>query len=150
MQDASKRFFYEMLCTPSPTGWEQPLQRKIQTEFHDVAHVVEPDIHGNLTLSINPGAKRKVMLAGHCDQIGFLVKYISPEGYIYLDKVGGADSGVVLGERLVTTPNTPTAPNASSSLPHTGAAITAMLLLSALTIGLGSIVLVASRRRRRV
>jgi LPXTG-motif cell wall-anchored protein len=56
----------------------------------------------------------------------------------------------VLGERLVTTPNTPTAPNASSSLPHTGAAITAMLLLSALTIGLGSVAVVASRRRRRV
>jgi tetrahedral aminopeptidase len=29
------------------------------------------------------------------------VKYISPQGYIYLDKLGGADSGVVLGERLV-------------------------------------------------
>jgi len=62
----------------------------------------------------------------------------------------GTKTPQVLGERLVTTPNTPTAPNASSSLPHTGAAITAMLLLSALTIGLGSIALVASRRRRRV
>ncbi len=41
------------------------------------------------------------MLAGHCDQIGFLVKYISPEGFIYLDKLGGADSGVVLGEHLI-------------------------------------------------
>jgi len=62
----------------------------------------------------------------------------------------GTKTPQVLGERLVTAPNTPAAPNVSSSLPHTGAAITAMMLLSALTIGLGSIVLVASRRRRRV
>jgi endoglucanase len=41
------------------------------------------------------------MLAGHCDQIGFLVKYISPQGYIYLDPLGGTDSGVILGEHLV-------------------------------------------------
>jgi putative aminopeptidase FrvX len=43
-----------------------------------VAHTIEPDVHGNLILAVNPQAKRKVMLAGHCDQIGFLVKYISP------------------------------------------------------------------------
>jgi endoglucanase len=29
------------------------------------------------------------------------VKYISPEGYIYLDALGGTDSGVILGEHLV-------------------------------------------------
>jgi endoglucanase len=90
-----------LLRTPSPTGCEQPIQRKIHERFHDVAHAIEPDVHGNLILALNPKAKRKVMLAGHCDQIGFLVKYISPQGFIYLDKLGGADSGVILGERLV-------------------------------------------------
>lgn len=41
------------------------------------------------------------MLAGDCDQIGFLVKYISPDGYIYLDSVGGTHSGVLPGEHLI-------------------------------------------------
>jgi tetrahedral aminopeptidase len=100
MEDASREFLYELLRTPSP-GREQPIQRKVYEHFKAVAHAIEPDVHGNLILSLNPGAKRKVMLAGHCDQIGFLVKYISPQGYVYLDKLGGADSGVVLGERLV-------------------------------------------------
>ena len=56
--------------------------------MEDVAHAIEPDVHGNLLMSLNPQAKRKLMLAGHCDQIGFLVKYISPQGFIYLDKLG--------------------------------------------------------------
>ena len=101
MNQASKDFLYDLLQTPSPTGWEQPIQRKIHDRFKGVAHSIEPDVHGNLILSLNPSAKRKVMLAGHCDQIGFLVKYISPEGYIYLDALGGTDSGVILGEHLV-------------------------------------------------
>jgi putative aminopeptidase FrvX len=101
MDVASKNFLYEMLRTPSPTGSEQPLQWLIHREFRNIAASVEPDVHGNLILALNPTAKRKVMLAGHCDQIGFLVKYISPQGFIYLDKLGGADSGVILGEQLI-------------------------------------------------
>jgi endoglucanase len=101
MEPATRDLLYELLSTPSPTGHEQAAQRKIRDRFRGVADHVEPDVHGNLVLGINPTAKRKVMLAGHCDQIGFLVKYISPAGYIYLDTLGGNDYGVVLGERLV-------------------------------------------------
>ncbi len=101
MSEASKAFLYDLLNTQSPTGREQPIQRMIHDRFKDIVDSIEPDVHGNLILSLNPQSKRKVMLAGHCDQIGFLVKYISPEGFIYLDKLGGADSGVILGERMV-------------------------------------------------
>src|SRR4051794_31030882 len=101
MEQTSRDFLYELLRTPSPTGAEQPIQRKIYDRFKGVAHTIEPDVHGNLILSVNPRAKRRVMIAGHCDQIGFLVKYISPAGYIYLDSLGGTDSGVILGEHLI-------------------------------------------------
>jgi endoglucanase len=101
MNKAGREFLYDLLLTPSPTGSEQKLQRKIHEEFKTIAHYIEPDVHGNLILALNPQAKRKIMLAGHCDQIGFLVKYISPEGYVYLDALGGTDSGVLLGEHLV-------------------------------------------------
>lgn len=101
MNSHSRELLYDLICTPSPTGGEQMIQRKIHDRFRDIAHTIEPDIHGNLVLAINPDAQRKVMLAGHCDQIGFLVKYISPEGYIYLDSLGGTDSGVILGSVLV-------------------------------------------------
>ena len=101
MSPASREFLYDLLRTASPTGSEQPIQRKIHDRFKGLVHSIEADVHGNLILALNPQAKRKVMLAGHCDQIGFLVKYISPEGFIYLDSLGGTDSGVVLGEHLI-------------------------------------------------
>jgi endoglucanase len=101
MTPASREFLYDLLHTPAPTGREQPIQRLIHDRFKNVVQSAEPDVHGNLILALNPRAKRKVMLAGHCDQIGFLVKYVSPEGYLYLDPLGGTDYGVILGERLV-------------------------------------------------
>ena len=101
MDATSKEFLEELLATPSPTGNEQPVQRIIRDRFRGVAELIEPDIHGNLVLAINTRSERKVMLAGHCDQIGFLVKYISDAGYIYLDTLGGNDYGVILGEHLV-------------------------------------------------
>src|SRR4051812_47981808 len=101
MDPRTKSFLYDLLRTPSPTGREQPVQRLIHDHYRSVAHSIEPDIHGNLLLALNPSSKRKVMLAGHCDQIGFLVKFISPAGYLYLDSIGGTDSGVILGEHLV-------------------------------------------------
>src|SRR5688572_3134283 len=101
MESSAKELLYDLLQTPSPTGHEQAVQRKIRDRFRGIADVIEPDVHGNLVLGINTNASKKVMLAGHCDQIGFLVKYVSPDGYIYLDTLGGNDYGVILGEHLV-------------------------------------------------
>jgi putative aminopeptidase FrvX len=91
---------HDLLKTPSPTGSERAIQRLIHDRFQNIAHQIEPDVMGNLVLSLNPTAKRKIMLSGHCDQIGFLVKYISEDGFLYLEPLGGTDSGVILGERL--------------------------------------------------
>ena len=101
MERAARELLDELLLTPSPTGNEQAVQRKIRERFKGIAQLVEPDVHGNLILGLNPRGKKKVMLAGHCDQIGYLVKYISPQGFIYLDKLGGIDSGVMLGEHMI-------------------------------------------------
>jgi endoglucanase len=40
------------------------------------------------------------MLAGHCDQIGFMVRHISNDGFIYVSALGGMDVGVLHGARV--------------------------------------------------
>jgi endoglucanase len=101
MDTAGRQFLDELLMTASPTGAEQAIQRLIRDRMNDVAETVETDLHGNLILGINTSAPRRVMLAGHCDQLGFLIKYISNDGYLYLDTLGGHDYGVLLGAHLV-------------------------------------------------
>ncbi len=101
MNQESKDFLYELLKTPSPTGNEVAVQRVVKKRMGGIADKIESDVNGNLICVLNPNAKKKVMLAGHCDQIGFMVTHISPEGFIYVASVGGVDAGVVPGS-LVT------------------------------------------------
>ena len=97
MQAEAKEFLYKLLTTPSPTGYEQRIQRVLKRHMQRHADLIETDLHGNLIVAINPGAQRKVMLAGHCDQIGFMVKHISDEGFIWVAPLGGVDAGVLYG-----------------------------------------------------
>jgi putative aminopeptidase FrvX len=96
----SKDFLHKILHTPSPTGAEQPVQRIIRERMKEYADVVETDLHGNVIAILNPKAERKVMLAGHCDQIALMVRHISAEGFLYVAALGGIDVGVLHGARV--------------------------------------------------
>lgn len=97
---AARDFLHHLLETPSPSGAEQPIQRVVRDRLADVADEIETDLHGNLLLAINPGASRRVMLAGHCDQIGFMVKHVTKGGYVTVEPVGGVDESVLLGSHV--------------------------------------------------
>jgi endoglucanase len=99
-QMESKDFLHKILNTPSPTGAEQPVQRIVRERMKRYAHSIETDLHGNVIVAINPKATRKVMLAGHCDQIALMVKHISNEGFLYVAALGGIDVGVLHGARV--------------------------------------------------
>ncbi len=64
------------------------------------ADEVTTDVHGNVIVARNPQAPLRVMLAGHCDQIGFLVQYIDEEGFLYVLPIGGWDPMVLIGQRM--------------------------------------------------
>ncbi len=97
MQKESKDFLYKLLKTPSPTGFEQKIQRVVRSRMEKYADAIETDYHGNLICILNPKAKVKIMLAGHCDQIGMMVTHITDKGFIYFQPLGGIDVGVLEG-----------------------------------------------------
>jgi putative aminopeptidase FrvX len=101
MDDRNFAFFKELVETPSPSGFEQPAQRVIRRHLQTVADELRTDILGNLIarLAGPPGAPR-VMLAGHCDEIGFMIKYIDDNGFLYFAPIGGVDAHLVPGQRV--------------------------------------------------
>ncbi len=96
----SKDFLHQLLVTPSPTGYEQPVQRIIRMRMKKYADSIETDLHGNVIVGINTKAPRKVMLAGHCDQIGLMVRHITSDGFLYVSALGGIDVGVLHAARV--------------------------------------------------
>ena len=57
----------------------------------DFADEVRTDLHGNVIVVKNPDAPLRVMLAGHCDQIGLIVQHIDDDGFLYIQPIGGWD-----------------------------------------------------------
>ena len=100
MEEQSRDFFYSLIRTPSPSGDEEKIQSVIKDYIRDVADEIRVDVHGNLVAAINPGAPYRVMLAGHCDQIGLIVNYIDAEGFVYVLSLGGWDPQTLVGVRV--------------------------------------------------
>ena len=100
MQAESFEFLQSMLTTPSVTGFEQPVARIVRKRMQPFADKISTDLHGNVIVALNPGASPRVMLAGHIDQIGLMVKYVNDDGFIYFGAVGGVDLAVLPGSKL--------------------------------------------------
>ena len=92
--------FKKILETPSPSGYESPIQEQVRQYADKFADEVRTDVHGNVIAVKNPDAPVRIMLAGHCDQIGLIVQYIDAEGFIYVQQIGGWDPQVLIGQRM--------------------------------------------------
>jgi len=100
MEAAAKEFFQQILETPSPSGYEQPVQDLVRSYAGEFADEVSTDLHGNVIACCNPGADLRVMFAGHADQIGLLVTHINENGFIYTNTIGGWDPQQLIGQRM--------------------------------------------------
>ncbi len=108
MESQAHEFLKALLLAPSPSGYEQPAQAVVRSYVQAFADQVTTDVHGNVIVAKNPGAPVRVLLAGHCDQIGLVVTYIDDKGYLYSKPIGGWDPQQLIGQRMtVWTQNGP-------------------------------------------
>ena len=110
METAAKKFFQKVLETPSPSGYEEPVQRIVREYAGEFADDVRTDLHGNVIACVNPGANLRVMFAGHADQIGLIVTFVNEQGFVYTNPIGGWDPQQLIGQRMtIHTGNGPVA-----------------------------------------
>lgn len=100
MREESFEFLRAMQETASVSGFEQPVARIIRKRMKPFADSITTDVHGNTLVALNPKGSPRVMLAGHIDQIGLMVRHVSDEGYLYFDQVGGIDKSVLPGSNV--------------------------------------------------
>lgn len=100
MNPSALDFFRKLLETPSPSGYENPAQQLVRDYVKDFADEVRTDLHGNVIVAKNAAAPFRVMLAGHCDQIGLIVQHVDDEGFLYVRPIGGWDPIILVGQRM--------------------------------------------------
>ena len=100
MDDSALKFFRSAIETPSPSGYEEPIQRLIRDYIRPHSEQLRTDVHGNLIASVGDPSGPRLMYAGHCDQIGMLVSYIDDNGFLYVQTIGGWDPQQLIGQAM--------------------------------------------------
>ena len=94
-------FLKKLLSTPGPSGFELAPARVWREEVARFADDVRADVHGNSIATLNAKGKPRVMFAGHIDEIGIQITHIDDEGFLYFSGIGGWDSQVLVGQRVL-------------------------------------------------
>lgn len=93
--------FLEKLCgIKGASSEEVNVANIIVEEIKDYIDDYKIDSLGNL-IAHKKGNGPKIMLAGHMDQIGMMVRHITEEGFLFFTNIGGLTPSIILGCRVV-------------------------------------------------
>ncbi len=93
-------FLKNLIGAIGPSGFEEDAARVWKERTGKFANEVTSDVLGNSIAALNKSGSPKIMFAAHIDEIGFMVKYISKEGFIYFSTIGGVDPHIIPGKRV--------------------------------------------------
>lgn len=101
MDEMRQAFLNELLSTASPSGFEHTGQRIWVEYVREFADEVRTDTYGNAIAVYEGGdSDREIAFAGHADEIGFMVRDITEDGFLRLTRVGGSDKTVSRGQHV--------------------------------------------------
>jgi len=104
VEDRALQFLRRLLDAPGPSGYERIPAQIWREEAETFADEVTHDVLGNSYARVRARGDAedvpKVLLAGHIDEIGFVITHIDPEGFLWFAPLGGWDDQVVVGQRI--------------------------------------------------
>lgn len=101
MRSESFEFLKTLVEAPSPSGYEQPAAAVFREYVTPLADEVSTDVMGSVHAVLKgTAAGPSVMLAGHIDEIGFMVTYVTEDGYCAFAPIGGHDPQILPGARV--------------------------------------------------
>jgi len=118
--DATERMLKEITEANGVPGHEDEVRAIMRREFKGLADKIERDKMGSI-MAVKRGtsASPRVMVVGHMDEVGFMVKQITKDGYIKFLPLGGWWGHVALGQRMrIITDNGPVLGVVGSRPPH--------------------------------
>ena len=82
-------------------GHEQRIREVVLREVKKLADKVSVDNMGNVTAFKKGKKDKKVMIAAHMDEIGFIVTHIDENGFLRFIPLGGFDPKTLTAQRVI-------------------------------------------------
>lgn len=96
---------FKAICeAPGAPGFEDTIRKLVIEEIKDYVDSYSIDNMGNL-ITIKKGTNnpdgKKVMVAAHMDEIGFIVSHIDDQGFVRFQTLGGFDPKTLTAQRVI-------------------------------------------------
>lgn len=87
--------------TPGAPGFEQKVRALVIKEVTPLVDEVRVDAMGNVFAIKRGQERKKVMVAAHMDEIGFIVTHIDDDGFLRFHPLGGFDPKTLTSQRVI-------------------------------------------------
>ncbi|MBQ6216976.1 MAG: M20/M25/M40 family metallo-hydrolase [Erysipelotrichaceae bacterium] len=94
-----KKQLKEYMAIPRVSGYEKEMAYRLKEDLEKYTDDVKIDKIGNVIATFE-GTKKNapvLMIFAHMDTIGFVIKRIDKDGFIYVDRVGGVPEKILTG-----------------------------------------------------
>jgi len=120
MNEESLELFKTLTELPGAPGFESEVRAFMKTQLSKYSdEVIEDNLGSVFGVKKGPDDGPRVMVAGHMDEVGFMVTQITDQGLLRFQPLGGWWNQVLLAQRVqVITPNGPVPGVISSIPPH--------------------------------
>lgn len=101
MDQQSKDFFKKLCLMPGISGFEERASALWRDHVKPLADSVHTDVNGSVVATLKgKSEKSSVLLLGHIDQLGLIVRYIDDNGLLYFAPVGTIDLVTLTSQRV--------------------------------------------------
>jgi endoglucanase len=96
------KLLQELVDAFGPSGFEREVSGIVAKTMRPIADEVMVDKLGTVLFRHQGSSNRpRILLAGHVDEVGFIVSGTTKEGYLKFNQLGGWFSQVLLGQRVL-------------------------------------------------
>jgi endoglucanase len=99
-QDEMLRMLRELTDAPGVPGQEEAVRRVMRRYLEPLGEIVTDNLGGIAGRKEGQAGGPKIMVAGHLDEIGFMITRITDEGYLKFQTLGGWWEQVMLAQRV--------------------------------------------------
>ncbi len=99
--DDTLKLLKELTEAHGVPGYEAPVRAVVRNYMNSLGEISQDKIGSVICRKPGTTETPRVMLAGHMDEIGFMVKHVTKEGFLTFLPLGGWFDQVLLGQRVV-------------------------------------------------
>ncbi|MBI4282593.1 MAG: M42 family metallopeptidase [Chloroflexi bacterium] len=118
--DSIESLLEELTNAYGPSGFEGPVRAIMQRELSTLCSHIETDGMGSLMARLGEDDDApRIMMAAHMDEVGLMVKFVTPEGYVRFQPLGGWLDQALINQRwVILTRNGPVPGVTGVKTPH--------------------------------